>query len=49
MKKANLFVIGASKCGTTSLYEILKEHPNICMSNLKETGYFAKKTNHRKM
>ncbi|WP_411954016.1 sulfotransferase family protein [Alkalibacillus sp. S2W] len=48
MEKANLFIIGASKCGTTSLYEILNEHPEICMSNLKETGYFAKTSDIRK-
>jgi len=41
MKKANLFIIGASKCGTTSFYNILKEHPDICMSSTKETSYFS--------
>lgn len=41
MKKANLFIIGASKCGTTSFYNILKEHPDICMSSIKETSYFS--------
>jgi hypothetical protein len=41
MKKVNLFIIGASKCGTTSFYNILKEHPDICMSSIKETNYFS--------
>lgn len=39
--KPNLFGIGASKCGTTSFYHLLKRHPNICMSSKKETSYFA--------
>jgi len=40
-KKVSLFVIGASKCGTTSFYHVLKQHPDICMSKKKETNYFA--------
>ena len=46
--KANLFVIGASKCGTTSFYNILRNHPEICMSSVKETLYFALPDNKRK-
>ena len=38
--KINLFLIGASKCGTTYLYNILKSHPKICMSNIKEPQFF---------
>lgn len=44
-RKVNLFVIGASKCGTTSIYHILNEHTNIYMSDVKETNYFAIKNN----
>jgi hypothetical protein len=40
MKKPNFFIIGAPKCGTTSLYEWLAEHPKIFMSNFKEPHYF---------
>jgi hypothetical protein len=34
-------VIGAMKCGTSSLYEYLKVHPDICMSFRKETDFFC--------
>ena len=39
--RPNLFIIGAPKCGTTSLYEYLKGHPQVYMSAAKEPGYFA--------
>jgi hypothetical protein len=38
----NLFVIGAEKCGTTSLHSYLDLHPEISMSRQKEAGYFAR-------
>lgn len=38
--KVNLFVLGAAKCGTTSLHSYLDEHPNICMSSPKEPYFF---------
>lgn len=34
-------VIGAPKCATTALYATLKRHPQVRMSRLKETRYFA--------
>jgi hypothetical protein len=34
-------VIGAAKAGTTALYWYLAEHPQIYMSPVKETNYFA--------
>jgi hypothetical protein len=37
----NLFVIGVSKAGTTSLFNYLGQHPDVCPSDLKETYYFA--------
>lgn len=37
----NLFIIGAAKCGTTSLHHYLDLHPEISMSKLKEPTYFA--------
>jgi hypothetical protein len=37
----NFIVIGAAKAGTTALYWYLSEHPEIFMSPLKETNYFA--------
>lgn len=37
----NFIVIGAAKAGTTALYWYLAEHPEIFMSRIKETNYFA--------
>jgi hypothetical protein len=37
----NLFIVGAPKSGTTSLYEYLKGHPQVFMSAVKEPCYFA--------
>ena len=38
------FVIGAAKCGTTSLHEYLDLHPDISMSDVKEPSYFLERT-----
>ncbi len=37
----NFIVIGSAKAGTTSLYEYLGQHPDVFMSAIKETNYFA--------
>ena len=37
----NTFVIGAAKSGTTSLYDCLRQHPDVFMSPVKEPCYFA--------
>lgn len=37
----NLFVIGAPRCGTTSLYAALKQHPAVYASVLKEPHHYA--------
>lgn len=34
------FILGAPKCGTTSLANYLRGHPNVFMSNPKEPNYF---------
>ena len=39
--RANLFIIGAMKSGTTTLHEYLDTHPQILMSHEKEPGYFV--------
>jgi len=39
------FIIGAMKSGTTSLFEILSQHPQVCPSKKKEPDYFTKDTN----
>lgn len=41
MRTPNLFIVGAPKCGTTSLYAYLRDHPRIYMSPLKEPQHFA--------
>ncbi|WP_022948401.1 sulfotransferase domain-containing protein [Methylohalobius crimeensis] len=41
MKKPNFFIIGAPKCGTTSMAAWLGEHPNIYMSPEKEPWFFC--------
>jgi hypothetical protein len=40
LKTPDFFVIGAPKCGTTSLASWLGAHPKICMSSYKEPHYF---------
>jgi hypothetical protein len=37
----NLFVVGAPRAGTTSLYQYLRQHPEIYMSPLKEPHFFS--------
>jgi hypothetical protein len=37
----NFIIIGAAKAGTTALYWYLAEHPEVYMSPVKETFYFA--------
>ena len=32
--------IGSMRCGSTWLYEVLKCHPDVCMSRLKEVDFF---------
>ena len=38
----NFLIIGSQKAGTTSLYRILKEHPQIFMADRKEINFFFK-------
>lgn len=37
----NFLIIGAQKCGTTALYDVLRQHPEIYMSPVKEPFYFV--------
>ena len=41
----NLIVIGAAKCGTTSLYHYLGAHPEISMPAMKELKFFVREHN----
>lgn len=44
-KKVNLFILGAQKCGTTTLFSNLITHPNIHAGSKKELHYFSLETN----
>lgn len=37
----DFFIIGHEKCGTTALYKILRQHPQIFMPALKEPRFFV--------
>jgi hypothetical protein len=37
----NFFIVGAGKCGTTSLYEYLRQHPDVFMPDRKELHFFS--------
>ena len=40
-RRPDLFIVGAPKTGTTSMYEYLRGHPEVFMSPVKEPRYFA--------
>lgn len=44
----NFICPGAQKSGTTTLYHILKNHPDVYLSDKKEIHYFDKNENYRK-
>ncbi len=37
----NFLIVGAAKCGTTSLYHYLKQHPDVFMSPVKEPRFLS--------
>src|SRR5438045_3561388 len=37
----DFFIVGAPKCGTTALYEYLKQHPGIFLPRKKEPHFFC--------
>jgi len=37
----NVFIVGAAKSGTTALYYLLSQHPQICGPVVKEPNYFS--------
>ncbi len=41
MTLPNFLIIGAPKSGTSSIYEYLRQHPQVFMSPEKETNFFA--------
>ena len=42
------FIIGASKCGTTALFDALKRHPEIHTADVKEPNFFSKDTEYNR-
>ncbi len=40
MALPNLFIAGVPKAGTTSLFNYLRQHPEVCGARPKEPGYF---------
>lgn len=46
MTRPNFFIVGAPKCGTTSMYEYLRQHPEIYMPNVKEPHFFGRDLTH---
>jgi hypothetical protein len=42
MNKPNLFIVGAPKCGTTSVYKYLSNHPEIFFPIKKLFNYFSR-------
>ena len=40
-----VIVIGAAKCGTTSVHEYLDDHPEVAMSAEKELNFFVEEKN----
>ncbi|MFW6124197.1 MAG: sulfotransferase domain-containing protein [Acidobacteriota bacterium] len=41
-KLPNLFLVGSGKCGTTTIYDYLNQHPDVIMCSPKEPAYFCK-------
>ena len=44
-----VLLAGAPKCGTTSLFRYLSDHPVVCPSNRKETYFFAREFDLKKV
>ncbi len=42
----DFIIIGAQKCGTTSLFEYLRHHPDVYMPPQKEIGFFSSDRNY---
>ena len=41
MIRPDLFIVGAPKCGTTTLYRLLRDHPQVFMATPKEPHFFS--------
>ena len=36
------FIVGAPRCGTTTLASFLQQHPQVCFSAVKEPHFFSR-------
>lgn len=41
MPRPNFFIVGGAKCGTTSIYEYLRKHPQVFLPDIKEPIFFS--------
>lgn len=41
-KKPNFIIVGGARCGTTSLYQYLRQHPDVFFPKIKEPRFFVK-------
>ncbi len=41
MRRPDFFIVGAPKCGTTAMYNYLRQHPDIFMPDRKEPHFFG--------
>jgi hypothetical protein len=44
----NFFIAGAPRCGTTAMYDYLRQHPDVFMPLRKEPVYFGADLQKRK-
>jgi sulfotransferase family protein len=47
LRAPDFFIVGHQKCGTTALYMMLRQHPDIFMSDVKEPWYFGRELRSR--
>lgn len=47
--RPTFFVIGAAKCGTTSVCDLLSAHPDVFMSDPKEPHYYSRLTKYHEL
>lgn len=41
MTRPDFFIVGEPKCGTTALYEAIRQHPDVFMPDFKEPHHFS--------
>ena len=44
----SFFVLGAQKCGTSTIHNWLAQNPNLCLPEQKESHYFSNELNYKK-